>query len=223
MKRAVGVLLALLAVLAVPVEAQEMIQYFMIPVVVVGGYRRGPAHIRWTYPGGVANPGGVTVAFSCKDYGAINNAMVCAVNADAADLTWLSAQDGVYTWPTALDARLSQGERSALTSYLEAQFVPANWILPSDTRREALRTITGMYLYMQRLTTTIAGNPLEWGITLNTQYRNMTPAHQVALETAAISLGYTWNVAATDTIRNILKAMSDAWGDQPIHFGFTTL
>ena len=216
MKR-ICIIAALLVLLIAQAAEAQVIQYFFIPVQVEGRYR-GPSYLKWRF-----NPDGLDVPWSCKDYGAINNAMVCAVNADAADLTWLSAQDGVYTWPTALDESLSQGERSALTSYLEAQFVPANWILPSDTRREALRTITGMYLYMQRLTTTIAGNPLEWGITLNTQLRDLAPAYQAALELAAISLGYTWDVAPTDTIRNILKAMSDAWGDQPILFGFTTL
>lgn len=210
------ILTALLLLVPLTVEAQ-VIQYFMIPVQVVS-YMRGPSYLKWR-----GNPTGLDVPWSCKDYGTVNNVMICAVDAETADLTWLSAQDGVYAWPTALDENLPQQERSAITAYLEAQFVPANWVSPSDTRRTALRTVTSMYIYMQRLTT-IAGNPLDWGITLNTQFRNLTPAHQVALETAASSLGYTWEVVPNDTIRNILKTMADAWGDAEIHFGsFTTL
>jgi len=213
----IGALVLVLSAI-VPVSAQEasVIQYFFVPVQVVGNYR-GPSYLKWRF-----NPDGLDVPWSCKDYGSINSVMVCAVNAEPADLAFLSAQEGVYTWPTALDENLPQAERSAVTAYLEAQFVPANWISPSDTRRTALRTITGMYLFMQRLTT-VGGNPLEWGITLNTQFRDLTVEQQMALEDAAITLGYVWDVAANDTIRNILKAMADQWGDAPIYFGFTTL
>jgi hypothetical protein len=142
---------------------------------------------------------------------------------EAADLTWLAAQADVYAWPTVLDENLPQAERSAVTAYLEAAFVPANWISPSDTRRTALRTVTGMFLFMQRLTALSGNSPLDWGITLNTQFRNLTTEQQTWLEEAAVSLGYAWDVVSNDTIRLILKAMADAWGDQPIYFGFTTL
>jgi len=220
MKRAAWAVLALVllwAGLIWPVEVDALtVQYFFVPMLVVGNHR-GPSYLRWR-----ENPDGLAVQWSCKDYGSINSVMVCAVNAEQTDLDWLAAQDGVYAWPVNLDVNLPQAERDAVTAYLEAQFVPANWILPSDTRREALRTITGMYLYMQRLTA-LAGNPLDWGITLNTQYRNLTTEQQDALEEAAVSLGYAWDVAPTDTIRAILKAMADAWGEQPIYFGFTTL
>ena len=134
MKRVLtAIVLMLLTLVSVAVEAQMAIQYFMIPVQVEGRYR-GPSYLKWRF-----NPEGLDVPWSCKDYGIVNNVMVCAVNAEQTDLDWLAAQDGVYAWPTALDENLPQAERSALTTYLEAQFVPANWISPSDTRRTALR------------------------------------------------------------------------------------
>jgi len=210
-----GALVVLALALPATVEAQ-VIQYFMIPTQQIGNYR-GPSYLKWRF-----NPEGLDVLWSCKDYGSIN-IMVCAVDADQADLDTLAAQPDVYAWPTALDENLPQAERSAVTDYLEAVFVPANWISPSDTRRSALRTITGMFLYMQRLTALSGESPLDWGITLNTQYRNLTLEQQAWLEQAALDLGYTWDVADNDTIRNVLKAMADAWGEQDIMFGFTTL
>jgi hypothetical protein len=210
--------LVLASALLVPVRGEaQVIQYFFLPVDVVGNYR-GPSYLKWRF-----NPDGLDVPWSCKDYGSVNNIMVCAVNAEAADLTWLAAQADVYAWPTVLDENLPQAERSAVTAYLEAAFVPANWISPSDTRRTALRTVTGMFLFMQRLTALSGNSPLDWGITLNTQFRNLTTEQQTWLEEAAVSLGYAWDVVSNDTIRLILKAMADAWGDQPIYFGFTTL
>ena len=216
MRRTLIVALALVLLVAVPAVEAQVIQYFFVPVQVVGNYR-GPSYLKWRM-----NPTGLDVPWSCKDYGTVNNVMVCAVDADTTDLAWLSAQANVYTWPTALDENLPQQERSAVTAYLEAAFVPANWISPSDTRRESLRTITGMFLYMQRLTV-LGGNPLDWGITLNTQYDNLTVEQQGWLEQAALDLGYAWDVAPNDTIRNILKEMGDAWGERIIYFGFTTL
>lgn len=209
------VLVGVLLVAPAAVEAQ-VIQYFFLPVDVVGN-ARGPSYLKWRF-----NPEGLDVLWSCRDYGKINDVMMCVVEADAADRAWLSEQADVYTWPTALDENLPQAERSAVTAYLEAAFVPANWISPSDTRRESLRTITGMFLYMQSVTG-LAGNPLGWGITLNTQFNSLSLVQQVALEQAALNLGYAWDVAPNDLIRNILKTMGDALEDQPIFLGFTTL
>jgi len=215
------VVIALALVIPARVEAQQVIEYFFIPVQVVeinGAIYRGPSYLRWRM-----NPGGLDVPWSCKDYGSINNVMVCAVNAEQADLTWLAAQAGVYTWPVNLDVNLPQAERSAVTAYLEAQFIPATWILPSHTRRAALRRITGIFLYMQRLTAIINSDPTTWDVTLNTQFQNLTAEQQPAMVQAATSLGYTWDIAPTDLLRNILTDMADAWGVQPIYFGFTTL
>jgi len=209
-------LVALALVVPVRVEAQ-VIQYMFIPVQVVGN-ARGPSYLAWRY-----NPGGLDVPWSCKDYGSINNIMICAVDADQTDLDWLAAQPGVLAVPTALDENLPQAERSAMTAYLEAQFVPATWILPSHTRREVLRRITGTYLYMQRLTAIINSDPTEWGVTLNTQFQNLTTEQQAAMEEAAVTLGYTWDVAGTDLLRAVLGEMANAWGARPIYFGFTTL
>jgi hypothetical protein len=210
------IVVSLLSSIPIAVEA-AVIQFYFIPVLEVGN-SRGPDYLF-----GSVNPTGLQVQWSCKDYGSLSSALICAVNAEQVDHDFLAAQAGVYQWPANLDENLPQAERSAVTSYLEAQFVPANWISPSDTRRTALRTVTGMYLFMQRLTALSGESPLTWGITLNTQYRNLSSQQQTWLQDAATTLGYPWNVAANDTIRIILKEMADEWGVQPIHFGFVTL
>lgn len=213
--------LVLLAILlpASIVEAQDMhIQYYLVPVQQIGLYR-GPSYLKWRW-----NPGGLDVQKSCKDYGSINQ-MICAVNAEIVAHTWLAAQASVYQFPIDIEVNPSPAELSELETALEAVYIPADWLSPSETWRGALRTVTGMFLYMQRVTAITGDNPLtDWGVTLNTQFRNLDQDKQDALIQATNDLGYDSSVIRDNwTLRIILKNMADGWGDRPIYFGFTTL
>lgn len=196
--------------------------FYILPVMVVvvsGSTYRGPSYLAWRM-----NPTGLAVQWSCKDYGSIDM-MVCAVNAEAAQHATLAAQSNVYQFPENLDAVMTQAERSALSAYLESHAVPGDWIAAQDTFRVALRTVTGMFLYMQRLTA-MTGNvsPLDWGYTLNTQWKNISAAHQTAISEAATSLGYSVSFIGGNTqVRAILKNFADQWGSKSIYFGFVTL
>jgi len=222
MKRTTWSVLALALVLAGlgwPVEAQEgtVIQYFLIPVMAVEN-SRGPSYLRWR-----DNPDGLNVQWSCKDYGAIDM-MICAVNADQADLDWLAAQADVYAFGQNLDEQMPQDERGVMAVYMESVAIPADWITPADTRRQAIRTITGMFLFSQRLHGITGQSPLDWGITLNTQFRNIEQQYQGAIREAFDTLGYDSSVLRDNwTLRVILKNAADQWADRPIHFGFTVL
>jgi hypothetical protein len=197
--------------------------FYLIPVMVVagGGGRdyRGPSYLKWRM-----NPEGLAVQWSCKDYGSINNVMVCAVNAEQADHDTLAAQDGVFTFPADLETAPSPAELSALEAALEAAYIPADWLSPSMTWRENLRTVTGMFMFMQRVTTVAGDNPLDWGVTLNTAFRDLPAGKQEALLIAFDTLGYDSSVVKTNwTLRVVLKNAADQWGERPIYFGFVDL
>ena len=216
--------LAVVLFLSVIVEAEaQVIRYYILPVDIYnnpdsGGRERGPMYLKWR-----RNPDGLAVQWSAKDYGSIDM-MVVAVNAEEADHTYLAAQSDVYAFPENLDVNPSPAELSALEDYLEIAFIPAQWLSPSETWREALRTITGMFLFMQRLTGITGENPLTWGITLNTQFRNIDQQYQDAITEAFVTLDYDETVLRDNwTLRIILKNAADQWGERPIYFGFVTL
>ena len=219
MKKAIVilVLLAMLLPFASVVEAQ-VIQYYLLPVQVVNDVYRGPSYLKWRW-----NPEGLDVPWSCKDYGLID-VMVCAVDGAQADHDYLAAQGDVYQFPENLEVNPSPAELNQLETYLEGAYIAADWLSPSETWHEALRTVTGMFLFMQRLTAITGNSPLEWGVTLNTQFRNLDQVYQDAITQAFTDLGYDDSVIRTNwTLRVLLKNAADQWGEKPILFGFTTL
>jgi len=166
----------------------------------------------------------IDVQRSTLDYGKIDLALV-AVLAETIDHEWLAIQDGVYPIPTNIDVNVPQANVSTLQSYLEARAVPGDWTSPSITWRETLRTISGMFLFMQRFRVISGGqSPLDWGITLNTQWRSLTTEQQSIMLATAISMGYDTAFITDNTLmRAILKEFADAWGDSPINFTFLIL
>jgi hypothetical protein len=198
------------------------VRFYLMPAAVTiieGSIFRGPKYLkrRW-------HPEDLDVRWSGKDYGSID-LYVCAVDGTAADHAFLAAQSDTFAFPEDLEGAMSQADRAALSDYLEIVYVPADWITPSDSYRSALRTVTAMFLLMQRLTA-MTGNvsPLEWGVGLNDQFRTLAQQYQDAIMGAFSTMGYdTGVIRANWTLRVILKNAADQWADRPILFGFVTL
>lgn len=213
------VLLAMAMPFAGVVEAQTtVIQYYLLPVDVQQEMYRGPMYLMWRW-----NPDGLDVPWGCKDYGLID-IMICAVDADATDHAWLASQTDVYQFPVDLDANPSPAELSTLEAAMESAYIAADWLNPAETWRQALRTVTGMFLFMQRLTAITGNTPLDWGVTLNTQFRNLDQVYQDAITQAFNDLDYDASVIRTNwTLRILLKNAADQWGEKPIYFGISIL
>ena len=198
------------------------IRFYLLPVqvVMVGDQKyRGPAYLKWRM-----NPTGLDVPWSLKDYGTIDLGSV-AVDGTAENHAYLAAQANVYQFPANLDVTMTSAQRSTLSAYLEARAVPGTWIAARDTFRTALRTVTAMFLFMQRLTHTAGGtSPLDWGVALNTQWRNLSAQQREWISSAFVSLEYsTASIGNTSTMRAIIKDASEQFGSREILFGFVTL
>lgn len=197
-----------------------MIRFYLLPVQVVidNGVHRGPMYLKWSW-----NPDGLDVRWSLKDYGMIDQGVV-AVDAVQADHDSLAVQADVYQFPTDLDLSMGAQERAVLTSFLEGIAVPADWLSPQDTFRTALRTITGMYLSMQRLTAITRIDPISAGLQLNDQFGTLPQLWQDAILQTYDDLDYDSSVVRDNwTLRIILKNTADQWGERPILFGFVIL
>ena len=159
-----------------------------------------------------------------KDYGSIN-VSVTAVDAEQADHDWLALQAGVYQFPEDLAVNVPQADVGALQSFLESYGIAGDWCSPSYTWRYTLRSITNMFLYMQRLTAlTHNVSPLDWGVTLNTRLGALAAEQRAAIIEAFDSLGHDSSVLRSNwTLRIIIKTAADMFGETAILFGFVTL
>lgn len=186
---------------------------------------RGPMYLAWRYnPPTGGQEGVLSASWSAKDYGTVNVMLVVA-EVTPEQHAILAERPDVYPFPQDLDQNVPQAALSALVGFLEAAYIPANWISGSDTWRTVLRIVTAMFLFMQRLSAVSAGtNPLQWGVTMNTQWRSIPTTYQAWIVEAFSSQGYdpSW-IRSNTTIRQILKTAADRWGERPIFFGMETL
>ena len=198
-----------------------MIRFYLLPIERgIDGNTRGPKYFKWKYD---PNPPGIDCLWSMKDYG---SADICTLATDISQIDHdnLILNSDVYAFSDILDDLMSQSDRGELLDYCELQLIPADWIYAGITFREALKIITSMMLYNQRVCALMGypSNPFS-GVSQNTQYQNiLNPLHD-ALQQAAIELGYIWGSRDQDQLRKIYKDMGDQWGSAPIYFGFVTL
>lgn len=197
-----------------------MIRFYILPIDRTVLNQRGPKYFKWKYD---PDPPGIDCPWSMKDYGSID---MCTLATDItqSDHNVLVLNSDVYAFPEIIDTTMAQVERATLNAYLEAHALPGDWLSPGVTFRSALRTLTGMMMFVQKVCG-ILGYPDDpyAGITLNTQYRNIpNPLHD-ALSQAAQMFGFSWNISDNDQIRKILKMMADQWGSHQFIFSFTVL
>lgn len=209
--------------LVMPVMAQGVTvdRFYIVPIEQVN-QARGPEYFPWRFD---ANPEAIMagVRWSCKDYGLVPQ-MICAAQVTQAQHDFLALQADVWAWPEDIETTLTAQERNDLGVFLEGADIPSDWLSPADTSRTALRTVTGLFLFSQRLNAITGSVLLSGGVTLNTQFQNTPVEVQAAIQQAADGLGYdrTW-LTGNMTMRIMLKRFADEWGEQPIRFGFITL
>lgn len=159
--------------------------------------------------------------WAAMTYGSVPYAIL-AVEGEVADFVVLDAYPDVVSVNPNFDANLPQAELSGIQAVLEAMRIPADWMNPSMSWREALRTIAGMFQYAQRYNG-LYGKELipETGLALNDRWGDIDPVVQAEYLNTASSFG--WNVPTpgdNTSIRQILKAISDFWGSQPFKLGW---
>ena len=126
--------------------------------------------------------------------------------------------------PTNLNTKLNATAVTTAETYLESIGMPAHWVSTSYTYREVLRIVGGCFLYMQRVTAILGRAITLTGGVLGMQMQNIAADIRAAMAQAADEQGFDYSgVTATTTVRQVLKAMADAWGDKPILMGIATL
>jgi len=195
------------------------IRFYILPIQQVNTFR-GPKYFQTVGPNGWS---GIDCLWAMKDYGSINQAVICA-NIPAESHTALSSNSDVLSVPVNLDGTLTAGARDVAQTFLETYNIPAGWINIGMTYRVVLRTITAFFLYFQRVNGILGHDITLPGGWLDLQYQQVSTEIQTAMLQAAQSFGYnTSGLQPTTTMRTILKYMADEWDSTPIYFGLATL
>jgi hypothetical protein len=192
------------------------VRYYVLPITRTVENQRGPKYFQWRFGAGINCP------WSMKDYGLMDQCVVCADISDA-DHTALAANADVLSIPVNIDNTLNIVARNTARDYLESINVPAGRINTNDTYRSVLRSVLGIFLFLQRVTA-IRGEAIDWvSVSLSMEWQNIPTAWRNAMMQAATEMGYSTNgVTSTTTLRTILKYMADQWTN-PILFGIATL
>lgn len=193
------------------------IRFYVLPISRIGS-SRGPKYFKWRH-----NPTGIDCRWNIIDYGLIDQCIVCA-DVTPTQHTALAANADVLAIPANLNSKLTATAVNTAETYLEGIGMPAQWVSTTYTYREVLRIVAGCFLYMQRVTAILGRGITLTGGVLGLQMQNIAADIRLAMQQAADEQGFDYSaVTATTTVRQVLKAMADAWGDRPIHMGIATL
>lgn len=189
------------------------IRWYLLPIETIEN-GRGPKYLAWR-----RNPEGLNVTWGMIDYGLMPVAIAWA-DVTNAQHNALTANGDVRAVPLNLDAPISAGAVVATRAVLEALDIPGNWVTTADTWRGILRATAGLFLFAQRVHGKFGVTLLPDGYTLATTWSELPQgAKTILLETALELAIDTSGATANTTLRQIYKALADAWGELPIVIG----
>jgi hypothetical protein len=153
------------------------------------------------------------VEYSMIDYGAAGtNTTIVVADVDGSQHSTIDTDPETLSAPEYIDANIQQSEVSAWESYLEARGIPADWMSPSLTWREVLRTVVHQFRFTQRYYG--QGGSMDWaglGINLNTQWKDLPEADfKTPFLDAANTFGFDTSFIRNNTlVRNLIKNIAD--------------
>ena len=145
---------------------------------------------------------------------------VALIDAPQVYLDFVAAQPDATLLATNanLDQVLTAGQANAAQTIFESAGIPANFINAGDTRRQAIRGVIGMFLFSQRLEGRFGvgfkAKAAEHGVTLSSTWSSFPQALQdVFIEIRdTFWPGNNLGITGASTLRQILVAVSQAWG-----------
>jgi hypothetical protein len=149
------------------------------------------------------------VSWQAMDYG-LENAYLVGADVDAGQHTALSAETDVIAIPLALDNTIAPSALSTVQSTLEGMDIPANWVTTANTYRDVVRITAKVFAFMQRFHARERKVFFDVGLTLDTQWNQLTQAQKTALQDVAASFDPpldTSTITSTSTLRTILRTV----------------
>jgi hypothetical protein len=191
-----------------------MPELYLLPIA-INGNLRGPKYFACR----ATNFIGIVCKWAVMDYGFMPSGLLHAKDISAGDHASLIANADVFLFPLAnLDQAVSNV--TDIRTFFETFQVPTDWLTPSNTYRQLLRSLAGIFQFGQRYTGLSLQPLFGAGVTLDTRYRDLTAQQQGWFDATVTSFGYPSTIIRpNNTFRQMLKAAGDAWGAQPFYLG----
>lgn len=162
--------------------------------------------------------------FRAQDYG--HEAwMVVGGDLTTSDDNLVVGQADAFALPFDLATFPSGAQVTNVKNKLEAINVPAGWVNTSIQWLTIVRVVLGMFTFMQRYAVLAEGGTLfGGGVTLATTFGALPDAKQTALVATADSFALDRSgLTNATTMRAILKALADQFGDRVYDFAGTRI
>lgn len=187
-------------------------RFYLVPKVGDGLTPFSAFRPKYTDPDDLGAGWNLAGRWQALDYGS-EASFLMAADVTGAEHTSLSAQTDVLAVPPALDNNVSAIALATVRSKLEAANLPGSWVTTSHTYRQVLRTVRRAITLVQRYRG-LHGLPLFDGVTLATQWNQLTQAQKDRFRAAADDLGLDYSAVTNDmTLRQILKLVADQLPD----------
>lgn len=153
------------------------------------------------------------------DYG-LEPVFLVAADVDASTDTAMRAHADVTGVPQNLNGTVGAGAVTATKNALEAFNIPAGWVTAGITWKTVVRTTATIFQIAQRLHGLGAARLFSAGVTLDTQFNQLTAGQRQKLLDAADSFNFDRSgLTGAATMRVILKALADQWPAVEMPFG----
>lgn len=216
MRKIISLFVFLAMLLAfLPVQQAQAVapqNFYLVPVEQVGS-ARGPEYFRWRFD---PDPDSITARWGAADYGFLPSMLLLAFDMSQADHDALCANVDVYCFPDNIDAAITDPN---IDTFFEGLNIPTNWLTPSTTYRELLRSSMGMFQYNQRFSAQCGHTLLgEGGYTLDQRWNELTAQDQACFDAVSASFGLP-SVTGNPQLRSLVKRVDAYWQSQTFFLG----
>jgi hypothetical protein len=191
-------------------------RYYILPIE-VNGTARGPKYFPWRFD--PDPPALINEPWAMMDYGLMPTALLTS-DLTAQEHSDLTANSDVIAPPANIDNTITAGALSQVQDALELLKIPAAWVSTSNTYREVLRVVAGVFQFAQRYFGLYGKSIFDEVTGLGTTWSELSTTFQDELLATAESMHIdTSGLTANTTMRTILKRLADAWEGTPIYLG----
>lgn len=190
-------------------------RFFLLPIETVDG-RRVPKYFAAPR---IDDTGRLMSPWSMFDYG-LQPIALLASDISGADLTVLQGAGDVQVVPANIDNTIGAGALAATRQALEDLWIPGNWVTASNTWREVLRVVAGLFQFAQRYNGLHHEELMQGAPNLSLTLGDLSAARRQKIQETCDSFGYdTSGFTLSSTLRDVLKFLGDAWGAASFQFG----
>ena len=148
----------------------------------------------------------ISVSHGQADYGSLNIFLVAVDGISQADHDALVGHSDVYAFPDNIDTAITDPN---IDAFFESWNIPTDWLTPSSTYRDLMRSTMGMFQFNQRFTADCGHSLFDETVTLDTKWNSLSTADKNCFNSVSASYGLP-SIQGNPSLRTVVKRADDA-------------